>query len=337
MLPIFEGLDRTLFEVRAYAVAGQKEDALTARIRQSVEAFLTLPDDVANAAEMLAREELDMLVYPDIGMHPFTYFLAFWRLAPIQCVCPGHPDTTGIDSIDYYLSDGDAEPPDAEAQYSERLVRIPGFYLPLFELPAGKAAAAPNRAHTYICSQTIVKLHPDFDPLLAGILAQDRRAEIVLYGDAIGSAGVVVAQRLKSRLGSLTDRLRMIPRQLYEDYLDTVRSAAVVLDTPHFGGGHTTLEALSMHVPVITRRGEFLRGRFAATRLSSLGLEECVAQDAAAYVDTAVEIANSPRRRARVVDVLHHRSATLLAPARPAASFNAALVRLLAGCDRVSR
>jgi predicted O-linked N-acetylglucosamine transferase (SPINDLY family) len=331
MLPLLEGLDSALFDVRAYAVAGQKEDALTARIRMAVGAYTQLPDDVAAAAALLATEQLDLLIYPDIGMHPFTYFLAFFRLAPIQCACAGHPDTTGIDSIDYYLSDGDAEAPGAEHHYSEKLLRIADFYLPVFELPEGEGNPDAALAHRYVCSQTIMKLHPDFDALLAGILARDPRAEVVLYGDSGGHANELVLERLRNRLGTHADRMRLIPRQLYEGYLDTVRGAAVMLDTPHFGGGNTTLEALTLHVPVVTRRGEFLRGRFAATRLASLGLEECIASDDSDYVDIAISLASSPQRRARVVQALRERTAGVLDPALPAASFNAALERMLAG------
>ncbi|OGA96250.1 MAG: hypothetical protein A3G27_10510 [Betaproteobacteria bacterium RIFCSPLOWO2_12_FULL_66_14] len=329
MLPLIEGLDRSRFEIRIFALAGQREDGVTARFRAAADAYIELPADIPGAARAIADAGPELLVYPEIGIHPFMQFLAFWRLAPIQCVLAGHPDTTGIDSIDLFLSDAGAEPPGAEAHYSEKLVRIEDFFLAVADLPGRGGTPSPIDPHRYVCSQTIMKLHPDFDALVAGILGADHKAEIVLFGDSSQGACGVVAGRLRARLGTAFERVRMIPRQLYGDYLETIRGAAVMLDTPHFGGGNTTLEALAMRVPVVTRRGEFLRGRFAATRLASLGLDDCIAADAAAYVETAVAIANSPQRRQGVVDVLRERFDQRLAPATAVRCFNAALQGLL--------
>ena len=75
--------------------------------------------------EQVAATELDVLFYADIGMDPTTYFLAFSRLAPVQCVTWGHPVTTGIPNIDDYLSSDVFEAPGAEAHYTERLIRLP--------------------------------------------------------------------------------------------------------------------------------------------------------------------------------------------------------------------
>lgn len=335
MLPLFRGLDRNVFEVRAYAAPGQKPDSITERIRQALDSFVVLPDELEDAARLIARDQLDLLVYPEIGMSAFVYFLAFWRLAPIQCVMAGHPDTTGIDSIDYYLSDGDAEPADAQSHYSEALVRIGGFYLPLSDLPQGGDGPAPGGTRRYICSQPVIKFHPEFDAILAGILKADRSGELVLFRVGDERAIDIVTRRMKASLGPLADRIHMIARQPYKDYLRTIGGAAVMLDTPHFGGGNTTLEALSKHVPVVTQAGEFLRTRFAATRLTNLGLDECVAPGVEAYVETAVTLAGSPQKRARVIEALRERAGPGLSPERPAAQFNAALQELLSrGSER---
>jgi hypothetical protein len=99
---------------------------------------VTLSGRLPQWQAQVAALELDALFYPDIGMWPSTYFLAYARLAPVQMVSYGHPDTTGIDTVDYFLG-GDApmEPEGAEAYYSERLVRFTRlpFCYQLFSLP----------------------------------------------------------------------------------------------------------------------------------------------------------------------------------------------------------
>ena len=94
----------------------------------------------------IAALELDILFYQDIGMEPFSYLLALARLAPVQCVSYGHPDTTGIPNMDYYVSNDLYEPPGAAEHYSERLVELHDAADAGLLLSAARAAAAATRA-----------------------------------------------------------------------------------------------------------------------------------------------------------------------------------------------
>src|SRR5208337_1279441 len=80
--------------------------------------------DFYRAREQIAALALDILFYQDIGMEPTSFFLAFARLAPVQCVSFGHPNTTGIPNMDYFVSNDLFEPPDAPSHYSERLILL---------------------------------------------------------------------------------------------------------------------------------------------------------------------------------------------------------------------
>ena len=124
-------------EVFARAVRGgrvrppQDADALGDAIARAADRNVEIPYDLYRAREIIAAERLDIIFYPDIGMTPLTYFLAFARLAPVQCVSWGHPVTTGIPAIDYFISARSIEPPDAQLHYSERLIlldRLPTYY-----------------------------------------------------------------------------------------------------------------------------------------------------------------------------------------------------------------
>ncbi|MBL8378172.1 MAG: tetratricopeptide repeat protein [Burkholderiales bacterium] len=332
-LRLVEGLPRERFEVILYAapVAGPTpDDALARAFRATADRFEVLAPDVEAAAAAIARAELDLLLYPDLGMDPFTWFLAFWRLAPLQCACAGHPSTTGIDTIDCYLSDALAEPEDGEAHYAERLVRVEDFFLAVADLPAVRTRprAAGKR---YVCTQTVMKLHPDFDKTLGEILARDADGEVLLFGDSVPRINRLVGERLAGTLGSAMERVRLLPRMDYARYLDTVHDAAVILDTPHFGGGNTTMEALALGVPVLTLPGRFLRSRYAYARLRTLEIDECIAADQVDYVDRAVAIANSARLRDDIVARLRERVPARLDAARPVAAFARALAELASG------
>ncbi len=102
----------------------QRPDPLWDAIVRDTDAQIMLPATLKGARDRIAQEQLDILVYTDLGMDPLTYFLAFSRLAPLQVALAGHPDTIGIATIDYYVSCDDQEPPDTAQHYSEKLVRL---------------------------------------------------------------------------------------------------------------------------------------------------------------------------------------------------------------------
>src|SRR5207253_11098850 len=102
-------------------------DATAQFIQEHVESYVELPVNLAAARRQIAEHGLDVLVYTDIGMEDLTYSLAFSRLAPVQCVTWGHPVTTGIPTIDYYLSSTLFETAEAQEHYTETLVRLPAL------------------------------------------------------------------------------------------------------------------------------------------------------------------------------------------------------------------
>src|SRR5204863_7204302 len=102
----------------------KREDSISKRIRAAVDRFIEVPHDIGRALDLISEQELDVLHFPDIGMDPFTYGLAHSRLAPVQTSTWGHPVTSGLPTVDYFLSSQHAEPTDAEEHYTERLVRL---------------------------------------------------------------------------------------------------------------------------------------------------------------------------------------------------------------------
>jgi predicted O-linked N-acetylglucosamine transferase (SPINDLY family) len=269
---------------------------------------VTLPPQQPLAAlhERIAVERLDVLFYPDIGMHPLTYFLAFARLAPVQCVAGGHPVTTGIPTLDYFISSRDLEPADAQDHYSERLVQLENMFN-YFEQPhlSGPARVCrdfglPEDVHLYLCVQHLFKIHPDFDELAAAILRADPRGHLVLVQGHRDHWSGLLRERLGRRLGEDMARVQFLPWQPYEHYLHLLTLADVLLDTPHFNGGVTTLQALGLGSPMVTLPGAFLRGRQTYGCYQRMGVLDCIAADAKDYVRIAVRLATEPAWREQV-------------------------------------
>jgi protein O-GlcNAc transferase len=251
-----------------------------------------LSEDLVPAREQIAGLELDILVYLDIGMEPLSYFLAFSRLARVQCVLGGHPVTTGIKAVDYFLSSDWAESPDADSHYSEKLVRLTfgAFYFERPVLPTAfktrKELGLPEAGSIYLCPMTLHKIHPDFDEAMARILQLDIGGHIILFADKTFPSWQVLLERRFDKTIPEEVRSRIIFLPWLWHY-----PAGVILDPFHFGIGSTAIATCSVGTPFVTKPSAFMRGRIGLLYCKIMDLMECVALDTEEYARRAVAIA----------------------------------------------
>jgi predicted O-linked N-acetylglucosamine transferase (SPINDLY family) len=299
---LIEKLSREHFEVVILRVTPSRDDEATARIRAAGDLTVDLDPDVYRARSQIAALALDILFFQDIGMEPISYFLAFARLAPVQCVSFGHPNTTGIPTIDYFISNDLFEPPQPRAHYSERLVLLRNlptlayYYKPrLPSVPPARAAfSLPEGADLYVCPQTLFKLHPDFDAFLAGILERDPNGLVVLIAGQFQEFTDRLRARFAHTLPAFAHRIVFLPLMGFEKFMQLLCVADVILDTVHFNGMNSSLQAFAAGTPVVTLPGEFQRGRHTQAMYRKMGILECIAADTRQYVDIAVRIATDP-------------------------------------------
>jgi predicted O-linked N-acetylglucosamine transferase (SPINDLY family) len=331
-------LDKTRFSARIFAFR-PPFDANSRDMASHADEWVVLGNDLARAREAIARHELDILFYPDIGMDPYTYFLAFARLAPAQCTTWGHPVTTGVPTMDYYLSTDYFEPENGAAHYSERLERLrdvafPGYYYrPALPAPAARAALGfDDDAHVYFCPQALFKFHPEFDAILERILRADARARIYLVANRDDFRRARLEARLARTLGALMDRLVFLPRaERREGYLQRLQACDVVLDTIHYCGGNTSLEAISAGALVVTLPGATMRSRHTYGFYRKMRFTETVVATPEAYVERAVEIATDAALRARLRSEQAERAGTLYEDRAAVAQIEAFFERAIAG------
>lgn len=302
---LIAGLPRDRWEVHALFIPPRTDDTVARAIAGGADRALTLPSTLEQAREAIANLELDVLFYQDIGMEPMSYYLAHSRLAPLQCTYFGHPDTTGIDTIDAYLSAEYSEPDNGEEHYTEKLVRLPGLAIPSCfpkpELPGRLKTRAelglPEQTRLYICPQVLFKLHPDFDMVLKGVLERDTGGEVVLVESRQPAVSAAVKSRLQRVLGDCAGRLRWLPYLLGTDYHAALAAADVMLDSIHFGGMNSTLDGFAVGTPVVTLPGAFQRGRQTAALYRRMNFTACIAHSVEHYVELSVDIARDRERR----------------------------------------
>jgi protein O-GlcNAc transferase len=313
---LIEQLDRARFHL-TLAVTPHAGDPLRRALLAAADDVVELPRDLAAARAQLAAGQFDLLYYTDIGMSALTYFLAFARLAPVQCLTWGHPDTTGIANLDYFLSCDAMEPPGAHAHYSETLLRLPGptLHYPRPALPAAiKPRAAfglPDDAHLYVCPQSLFKIHPDFDAVLVALLRRDPKALVVLISGRDWHLNDLLKARIARIGGDVVARLRILRPVPLADFLSLMAVSDVMLDPLHYSGGNTSLEAFALGTPIVTWPGRFMRGRHTHGFYQLMGVSDCVAADPEAYVDLALRLAADRAGRHDLTRTLLDRSHVL--------------------------
>ena len=282
-------LDRERFEVFVYHLWPGMDDiaqAIAARADhfRTFAANRSRPSVVAPA---IRDDELDVLVYPELGMDVTSFGLAALRLAPRQYAAWGHPVTTGHATIDAFFSCAAMESAEAQQHYTEPLVLLPGigtrYERPSLPTPGSREQfSLPADRALLLCPQSLWKIHPDNDRLFAEILAANPHAHAGFFRRLASGA-----DRPRSCSGSrrtldafgipIRERTRVLPQVGHDDYLRINMLCDAMVDTLHWSGGNSSLDALACGLPVVTLPGAFMRGRQSAGMLSLLGVPELIA------------------------------------------------------------
>eukprot|EP00035_Acanthoeca_spectabilis_P035903 m.36738 g.36738 ORF g.36738 m.36738 type:complete len:691 (+) comp7609_c0_seq1:62-2134(+) len=302
---VLAGLDRKLFEVVVFCIKEKPGSApytgiVADRIRRRADKYIELPKyrGLAFMRSTIEAEKLDILVFAEIGMDPGNYLLAFARLAPTQVVTHGHASTTGIPTLDYYVSYKPFEAEDAQKFYTEKLVTFSDFspyYRP--ELPSG----IPSRRELFsnlglgglvsdettvlVCLQTLFKLTPNFDTVFREILQRLPKARLLLKTFRSAKVNEKLKNRLKQTMPDVYDRITILPGLSGQQWYGLLRHGDIVLDSYPFGGYTTTLEVLAAgSTPIVTLPHDQMAGRCTKGFFDLLGIDDTIASSKAEYV-----------------------------------------------------
>jgi protein O-GlcNAc transferase len=319
-------LNRSRFEIFIYDL-GDRDDEISHEIREAADRHVSPDGSVLSVARRIRGDDLDVLIYPELGMNGKTFVLAGLRLAPLQCAAWGHPVTTGHRTVDCFFSSEVMEPEDGTRHYTEELVPLAGIGT-YYEKPAVPQCAEcqelglPSDRTLYLCPQSLFKIHPDTDTLFARILAEDKAGMLVLFEGRHPAITKAFAGRLGAtldRFGVDQNRMVFLPYTTRERYLKINLACDAMLDTLHWSGGNTSLDALACGLPIVTLPGSYMRGRQSYGMLHALGLEELVARDADDYVRIGTRLGGDPSWRSEVSSNITARNEALFHQTEPLA------------------
>ena len=301
--PLLRSHDKTQVEVFCYSEL-QKPDEITNHIRQVADHWYeTSGKSDAAVAEQIRADQIDILV--DLAGHTANNrLLVFARKpAPIQINWLGYPDTTGMDVMDYRLTDSTADPEGMTDRYfTETLTRLPqGFlcYAPLLKTPdVGELPFLKTGSITFGSFNNLTKVTREVIAAWSEILLQVPGSRLLLKSrQLIDEATCQIYHQMFSENGIPAERVSLMPRKLTQgEHLDLYNQIDVGLDPFPYNGTTTTCEALWMGVPVITLCGVRHVSRVGASILTRVGLTDLIADSRNDYIAKAVHLSRDIER-----------------------------------------
>ena len=269
---------------------GPIQDNMTLLFRSESNHFYHLPGDVPSTARFIKSLELDVLVFTDISNQGGSYQYAAMRLAPVQCAAAGQLLTSGLPTIDYFLSSELMEPANGDSHYTEKLVRLPGSGLcwsSVLPKPSAKSRAEMGipEGLVYLVAQNTRKMSPKWDFLFAEIQAKTQAPIVFIdFGPETGS------EVTKKRIEAAGINGIWLSPMSQPDFVRLQQLCDVSLDTPAWNGANTTVNGLAMGRPIVTLPGPFLRSRHSLGFMTQANVEGLIAHSPEEYIALATDL-----------------------------------------------
>ena len=301
-------LDGKYFKKSVYYV-DNKFDHFTQEIEKNVDYFYN-HTDVDHIISHINDDDIDVLVYLDIGMSPKIQILSSLRLASIQCCTWGHPVSSGFKNIDYYLSGNLMETENSQKYYSEKLINLPNLGID-YDFPNLSNIQKPKihkdkNVTIFLNLQNLFKLLPQDDHIYLDIVKK--------YSNCcfwfINGLNDEVTSIFKQRIYKLFNKegydyqryFYFHPKCNQDEFFGLIKESDIILDSINWSGGNTSLEAISLNKPIVTMPTNFMRGRHTYGILKILDIENTIAYSKEEYVKISIKLALDKNFRNSIIN-----------------------------------
>jgi len=297
---ITEGLSHIPLEDMEFYVYSTNHDSdhVTYRIKSIAKKWYVIDGISDEAVEKIIREDEIDILFDLCGYNVNSRMQVFLRkLAPIQIKWVGGLiSSTGIEEIDYLLSDNIETPPGSDSLYTEKLIRLPGDYIcykfPPYLPDLALVPALTKGFITFGCFNNAVKVNSTLIRHWSDILKFVPGSRLYLKSFNFRN------EEIKARIYSdfefydiCHDRIIIEGDSPHDELLKSYNEVDIALDPWPYSGGLTTCEAMAMGVPVITLPGPTFAGRHSATHVANAGMPELIASDWDEYKKIAINLA----------------------------------------------
>lgn len=303
---VFRYHDRDQFKVALYLVGGRNDWMTESWFRNTAPLCRNMGRDAAAIAGQIRKDGIDILVDLDSATLDITCQVMALKSAPVQVTWLGW-DASGLPAIDYFIADPYVLSADADAWYRERIWRMPATYVAVDGFEVGTPTlrrenlGIPADAIVYLSVQSGMKRHPDTARLQLEILKQVPGSYFLIKGlsDEAVLKQLFCALVKEARVDP--DRIRFLPWDSSElTHRANLRIADVILDTYPYNGATTTLEALWMGIPVVTKVGRQFSARTSYSFMTNAGIMKGMAWSDEEYVEWGMNLGADERLRQTV-------------------------------------
>ncbi len=302
-------IDKKIFKIFVYYIDDIIFDETTNSIKKHVNYFFN-GRNIKEIIHQISKDDLDIIIYLDIGMHPNSQILGSLRLAPIQCLAMGHPVTSGFNNIDCVLSSELMEAKNGQDHYTEQLINLPNTGQ-CYELPVLTNLGTQNLTYKkdkiiFLIPQSLFKLLPRSDHIYVDIVKKYLNSQFWF----ISGVSEIITNEFKNRVMNCFKKNNLQgekyiffhPRVEQNKFFDLISKADIILDSFDWSGNNTSHEAISLDKPIVTLPAQFMRGRHTYSILKILGIKETIAFSEEEYVDIAVRLAKNNEFRNIIVN-----------------------------------
>jgi predicted O-linked N-acetylglucosamine transferase (SPINDLY family) len=302
ILTMLQEHDARTFEVFLYSNSPAC-DALTQRIRSQRLTWRSIHAmSDADAADLIRTDGIDILIDLAAHMEGGRPLVFARKPAAVQATWLGYPSTTGVQAIDYRITDAVLDPPGKyDADYVERSIHLPDsywFFSAMNDVQIPNVRPADASGVSFGCLNNFAKVNDSLLDLWGRVLAGVPGSRLLLLAPPGVARGRTLARLAASNIAAnRIDFADVAPRN---QYLRRYHDIDIALDSFPYNGHTTTLDALWMGVPTVTLCGRTCVSRGGASLLQQVGLTELICHSPEEYVETAIRLAN---HRARFTDL----------------------------------
>jgi predicted O-linked N-acetylglucosamine transferase (SPINDLY family) len=305
---LFHHHDRERFEIHIYLMGQSSQDQMFQTFfAPKVDAVVEYEKQLKMMAKHISRDQIQILVDLDSTTSDYTCTVLALKPAPIQVTWLGF-DAPGLSTVDYFLADPYVLPKDAQSYYQEKIWRLPQTYIAVdgFEVDVPTLhrddLEIPADAIIFLSAQTGYKRHPETIRLQMQILREVSGSFFLIKGLSDEQTTQALFKDIAREQGVAPERLRFLAQDKTSfAHRANLQIADVILDTYPYTGATTTLEALWMGIPLVTRVGQQFAARNSYAFLTNVGVTEGIASSAEEYVDWGVRFGTDEALRQKVV------------------------------------
>ena len=297
---IITQIDKEQFDLYIYYLEGSHDEE-TNIAKNNAYRFISGPKSLEAWYDIINNDYLDVVFFPEIGMNQKTLQLASMRIAKSQLTTWGHPDTSGLPTIDYYLSASLLEDSNSANNYSEKLVCLDnmGCY---FDPPSLEKEdidlstfGINLSSNILLCLGVPNKFHPDNDWIFIEISKRIADHQLIFMQDGESSYKVLEKRlRLKFKNNGLKSegKIIFIPYLTRNGFNTLMNAGKILLDNMYFSSFNTSMQALGCNLPVVTMQGNFMRSKATSGMLKMIKVEELIATNEKIYIEIIEKLVN---------------------------------------------